>query len=375
MAQYLNFNESFELIRHVGPHRTIVFQGENGIGKTAMHYYLRDMAEYAGYVWVSPIECTQLSDGSVWMPDIDRERGVSRELPNERFGLSKENRKGVKGSRPVLICLDEVGKPPQFIKNILSSIIYERRIGDNFFPDGSIVYCCTNLMIEGLGDVFQPHLRSRLVFANMRKPTQQEWKDNFALPRRLNPAVIAFTELHPNVFDSFLDYEPGGKFGSKDQQKENPYIFNPRVVQDGFASPRTLHAASDVVNQIEKLPPIALQGALEGTVGEATAAQLASFVRFQQELVPYEQVIGDPAKAPLTTNPTAQMVQVFQFITRAEDREEAAQIVKYVKRLRNEMQTLFCTNVANSQRIVTFANAPGFSEMLQANRIFLGGGR
>jgi len=44
-----------------------------------------------------------------------------------------------------------------------------------------------------------------------------------------------------------------------------------------------------------------------------------------------------------------------------------------VKRMRNEMQTLFCTNVANSQRVITFANAPGFNDMLAANKIFLGG--
>jgi len=70
---------------------------------------------------------------------------------------------------------------------------------------------------------------------------------------------------------------------------------------------------------------------------------------------------------------TAQMVQVFQFITRTDSREDASAVVKYVKRMKNEMQTLFCVNVANSTRIVTFANAPGFSEMLAENKLFFGG--
>jgi len=41
----------------------------------------------------SPLIARQLSDGSVWMPDIDREMGVSRELPNERFGVNRDNQR------------------------------------------------------------------------------------------------------------------------------------------------------------------------------------------------------------------------------------------------------------------------------------------
>jgi hypothetical protein len=373
MPQILNFNECIDLVKNVGPTRTIVVQGENGVGKTALARALAKMPEFADHIKPDPIDCTQLSDGSIWMPDIDKELGISRELPNERFGISRKNQKGVAGSKPVLVCFDEVLKVQQFIKNMIAPIVYERRIGDFYMPTGSVVFCCTNLSVEGLGDSIQPHLRSRLTFVNMRKPTQQEWKENFAIPRGLNAAVIAYTEMHPQVFDSFLDYEPGGKYAGKPLEKENARIFNPRIMQEGFASPRTLHAASDIVNVMDNITPTALQAALDGTIGASTAAELASFIRFQQELTSYDRVVTDPAKAPLSSNPTAQLVQVFQFITRTDKREHAAAIVKYVKRMRNEMQTLFCTNVANSSKIITFANAPGFSEMLAENKIFLGG--
>lgn len=375
MTQILNFNQCVQLIKAVGHEVTVIVQGENGVGKTALARAMALMPEFSDFIKPDPIDCTQMSDGSIWMPDIDKELGVSRELPNERFGVNRQNQKGVKGSKPVLICFDEVLKVQQFIKNMIAPIVYEQRIGDFYMVPGSVVFGCTNLSIEGLGDSIQPHLRSRLMFVTMRKPTQQEWKENFALPLGLNAALIAFTEMHPNVFDSFLDYEQGGKFGGKSLEKENPMIFNPRLMQDGFASPRTLHKAALVIDKMALMDAPTLQAALDGTVGRPCAAQLAAFVRFQQELTAYERVIAEPKKAPLTSNPTAQLVQVFQFITRTRTREEAAAIVVYVKRMRDEMQTLFCTNVANSQRIVTFANAPGFNEMLAANKIFLGGGR
>ena len=95
--QMLSFKQVTQLIKAVGHKRTIIVEGENGIGKTGLFYHLANDPFFANHIHVDPIDCTQLSDGSVWMPDIDRELGVSRELPNERFGISKTNQKGING--------------------------------------------------------------------------------------------------------------------------------------------------------------------------------------------------------------------------------------------------------------------------------------
>mgnify|MGYP003338844823 FL=1 len=110
MQKYLSFTQVCNLIASVGHKRTIIVEGENGIGKTALFHALKRMPKFANHIAVDPIDCTQLSDGSVWMPDLDRENGISRELPNERFGMSKHNQHGVNGSKPVLIMLDEIAK-------------------------------------------------------------------------------------------------------------------------------------------------------------------------------------------------------------------------------------------------------------------------
>ena len=370
MNKYLSFTQTLNLIAAVGDKRTVIVEGENGIGKTALFHALKALPKFADHIAVDPIDCTQLSDGSVWMPDLDRENGVSRELPNERFGVSKHNQLGVNGSKPVLIMLDEIAKAPQFIKNVLAPIVYERRVGAFHFVEGSVVFAGTNLSVEGLGDSIQAHLRNRLVFVKMRKPTSEEWV-KWATDNGINPMVIAFVNNEPRVMQSFMDYEKGGMFEGKDLSKDNGFIFNPKSTQLAYATPRSLVAASDILNTgLGVLDDDTLEAALVGTVGATTAQALSSFIRFGRDICEYARVIKNPDTAPLSDNPTAQLIQVFQFVTRVADRTEAEAIVKYVWRMRAEMQSIFCNTVATSQRVALFATINEFGKMLSEHKIF-----
>ena len=370
MNQFLSASQVVSLIAAVGDKRTVIVEGENGIGKTALFHALRKLPKFADHIAVQPIDCTQLSDGSVWMPDLDRENGVSRELPNERFGVSAFNQLGVNNSKPILVGLDEIAKAPQFIKNVLAPIIYERRVGNLSMPEGSVVVCFTNLSIEGLGDSIQAHLRNRLVFVKMRKPSADEWI-KWATDNGVNPMIIAFVSNEPRVMQSFLDYEKGDMFEGKDLSKDNGFIFNPKSMQLAYATPRSLVAASDILDAgIGVLDDDTLEAALVGTVGATTAEALASFIRFGREICEYSRVIKSPDTAPLSDNPTAQLIQVFQFVTRVADRTEAEAIVKYVWRMRAEMQSIFCNTVATSQRVAMFATINEFGRMLAEHKIF-----
>lgn len=370
MNNFLSAQQVLNLIAAIGDKRTVIVEGENGIGKTALFHALRKLPKFADHIAVKPVDCTQLSDGSVWMPDLDRENGVSRELPNERFGVSAHNQLGVNNSKPIIVMLDEIAKAPQFIKNVLAPIVYERRVGNLDMPEGSVVFCATNLSVEGLGDSIQAHLRNRLVFVKMRKPTADEWV-KWATDNQINPMIIAFVSNEPRVMQSFMDYEKGGMFEGKDLSKDNGFIFNPKSMQLAYATPRSLVAASDILDAgLGVLDDDTLEASLVGTVGATTAQALSSFIRFGREICEYSRVIKSPETAPLSDNPTAQLIQVFQFVTRVADRTEAEAIVKYVWRMRAEMQSIFCNTVATSQRVAMFATINEFGRMLAEHKIF-----
>lgn len=370
MTNALSFSQVANLIATVGHKRTVIVEGENGIGKTALFHALKRMDKFANHIAVDPVDCTQLSDGSVWMPDLDREAGVSRELPNERFGVSKFNQLGVNGSKPILVMLDEIAKAPNFIKNVLAPIVYERRVGNYHMPEGSVVFCGTNLGIEGLGDSIQAHLRNRLIFVQMRKPTVDEWVQ-WATDAGIHPVVIAFVKMTPSVLDSFLDYEKGGKHEGKQLDKDNGMIFNPRSTAKSYATPRSLHSASDVLYEcLDVLDDFTIEHTLCGTIGAPTAQSLSSFIRFGREITSPERVLHDPLTAPISDNPTVQLVQIFKFVSCIDKREDAEKVTTYVQRMRPEMQSLFTNSVATSQRIGLYATLTNFGAMLKEHRIF-----
>lgn len=367
---FLSHKQVADLIKSVGATRTVLVMGENGTGKTSLHSTLSNDPHFDNHIKIKPIDSTQLSDGSLFMPDLDRERGVSTELPNERLGVSKRNQRGVEGSRPVLGMFDEIAKVPQYVKNMIAPILYERRVGVHAMPEGSVWFAATNLSMEGLGDSLQAHLRNRLIVVKMRKPTVDEWLNDFAIPRGLNPILLACVREYPSVFDSFIDYLKGGKYEGKVLKEDNPDIYNPEVMQDAYASPRSLHAAADILDGMDTMDKDTLRMALEGTVGATFASRLTSYISFGQQLPPIKQVRDNPDTAPISSNKIAQQVQVFQFITRTQDRDDAQAFTKYITRMQPEMQSLFVRRVADSPRIGVFTTVAEFSEMLSNNKIY-----
>jgi hypothetical protein len=366
--QLLNFKQVAQAVKAVGHKRTIIVQGENGIGKTGVFHALEQDPFFSNHVSIK-LDCTQMSDGSVWMPDIDREAGVSRELPNERFGVSKLNQKGVNGARPSLVFLDEIAKAKQFIKDVLAPIVYERRVGNYEMAEGSVVFCGTNLAVEGLGDSIQAHLRNRLAFLTMRKPTQPEWRE-WAINAGLSPEVIACTDEHPHWFDSFLDYDTGGKFAGKDQARENDFIFNPRTAQQAYITPRSLHAASDIVYEKDGYDADTLQALLTGTIGRAGAEALGAFIRFGEDTPPFSKIVSSPSTCPIPANPVAQIITVLKCVTQTSSREEAEACTEYVMRNRRELQSMFANNIANSTRASLFVTVKPFQVLMNDNKIY-----
>ena len=355
MAQQIAFgktvslDEAEALITSVTTNR-FHLMGEPGIGKSAM---LRRIAKKLGMDYAY-IDVPNMDLGDIAMPVVDHETKTTKYYPNARFKFHHK--------KPVAIMLDEYSKGADPVKNMLHPLfeVNDPRLGDEPVPDGSIVFSTGNLSSDGVGDGMKAHTKARLTKLVVRKPNAEEWL-KWAVPHGIAPEVCAWVDRYPQVLASYLD---GG-------QGDNPYIFNPRSVQDSFVCPRTLELASNIVSRRSNFSPDALIASLTGVIGEAGARDMQAFVTYADQLPSKAAIIADPKNAPVPTLPGACAVVIYGLITAAE-KENFSAFMEYIKRFDAEWQATFAINIARStsKQSVAFSNKD-FSKWVADNQDLL----
>jgi hypothetical protein len=320
MSITTNLQEAAALVANAGAHVTFLFQGEPGIGKSAM---LDTLAIQTGLKPVY-VDCTILDVGDVQMPRVT-DLSVTF-VPNGMF-VSDE---------PLLVMLDELGKATRAVRNALLPLLYERRVGAYPLPKGSIVFATTNLATDGVGDTMEAHARNRVCQVQIRKPSAKEWV-KWAQAHNVHPAVTGWVHEFPHSLQSYAD---GGD--------DNPYIFNPRRPTPAFVTPRSLVAASNIIvaaDMSNAFTPSSLFAALAGAIGAPAAADMEAFLELRHEVSGvWSAILRDGNTAPVPANPMSHLLIVQQSLFRLlqdPDPVIITQWFRYLQRLPREVQALF----------------------------------
>lgn len=322
----VTLKEFADLVFHCGKNVTFIGQGEPGIGKSAM---LKELAKRLPDYEDVYLDAALMDVGDMQMPNVSK--GAFDFIPNGMF-VSKTN-------KPKLIMIDEFGKGNPTVQNALLSLIHERRVGNYWLPEGSIIFATTNLGSDGLGDMVQAHAINRVCVVTISKPTADEWLP-WATSNDVDPVVCAWVQENPHCLASYTD--PAAK--------DNPYCFNPNHVQTAFVSNRSLEGASDIMKQRKYLSPNALLAALAGRVGEAAAADMETFITMSDKLIPWDVLIEDPENAELPPDTISQIILTFKAATRITKKELPAWIT-YLDRMGEEAKVIFFKQVmANDEK-------------------------
>ena len=349
----VSLQEAAQLIAAVGETNTILLKGEKGIGKSSI---MKMLPEHLGPGYeYAYFDMGNKSEGDTAIPFPDKERKVMEFFINTALKLHT--------GKPVVIMLDEFGKAPRSIQNMMHTLLEvdNKRIQDTYLPEGSIVFLTTNLSEEGLGDTLLDHSIDRLTVVEVRKSNAEEWKP-WAAENGIHPALIAWVNQTPTVLASFRD---------DDFDSDNPYVYNPKRVQGKFITPRSLELASNVMWKRDKISQNALTCALVGTVGTAGANDIASYLAYQDEIPTRESITSNPDSATIPASTGALVTLLFN-LERAVDTETITPIMKYVKRLEEEYQAVFCTALARSKskQKIAFTNK-AFTDWARENQDIL----
>jgi hypothetical protein len=349
----LNFGKTISLqefahaVAECGHLVTLVGEGEMGIGKSAM---LKEVAKRLPTHLPAYIDCTLLDLGDFALPyietyDSDKDRQsngervvtstglkITRFAPNARFRFHE--------GKPVIIMLDEIGKAMSSVKNVLMTLMNEGRIGDHFVPEGSRIFATTNLGIENLGDLLQPHQRNRVCAVRIRKSDADEWIEGYALPNNIAPEIIAWVKQFPHCLAA----------GDDPAQKDNPYINIIGQAKSGaVVTPRSLEKASHIAKRRAVLGDALTISMLTGVIGESAARDLQAFFTVVDKLPTWDAIIASPTTAKLPDDTIARCICVFSAISRVE-KDTLSKWMTYVQRMDKEWQALFAKSVMKSDK-------------------------
>lgn len=304
-----------------------LWQGEPGIGKTSQVGYMQDVTGMDAAI----ISVPDMDLGDVAMPVIDHNTRTTTYYPNARFKLQD--------GKPLIIVLDEYTKGTDAVKNMLHPMLetFRPRLGDIPIPEGSIIYLTGNLTDDGVGDYMLAHTRGRLSVITVRKPSAEEWCLH-AVNRGFHPVTIAWANRHQHAFASYID---GGQDG-------NELIFNPRKVQDGYVCPRSLELASNIIKGRDTagFGYAALQAGVVGAMGAPGGESVMAFLRHHDALPSWEEILAHPTTTAVPDDPGALAVLTFGAVERVKTRDELEAFAKYIKRVDEEWQCLFCLSTA-----------------------------
>ena len=329
-SQYaLGFRQLQDALVEIGPSRTLLLEGHMGIGKSSM---LPALGKQLPNHLLCYFDCTTKDLGDIMIPNvqmIDGEGKFIRYLTNEELGAHSD--------KPIILMLDEIGKCNRAVQSALRRVMLERKIGTYELHPESIVFATTNLGAENVGDLMEAHKRNAITTIQVRKPTWEEWIVDFGVPNKLHPSVLGFVREFPQVFQSFEEVK---------DPAENPYIFHPREEREAFCTPRSLHAASDILMKKDVLDSDTIFSLLIGTIGARAAADLNTFVQLADQLPSLEDIKTNPNGAKVPPEAPAVCMTVFKVLG-AMSRDLIDPWMTYLERLNTEAQAMFAQGASS----------------------------
>ncbi len=202
-------------------------------------------------------------------------------------------------AQPALLFLDELTAAPPQLQPTVYGLLQERRVGPHHLPDSCLVVAAGNTIEDGaVAYEMGTALSDRLIHLNLVAEAN-DWLEGYAVPRGLDPAVIAFIRTRPDLLDTI---EPALRRG------------------DMIAcSPRSWARVSALMRAISDRT--LRRTAIAGVVGEAVAAEFLLIADDIAATVQLEELLEARARDRFALYPPSMhgmTALVYALVTRAD---------------------------------------------------------
>lgn len=242
--------------------RAILGLGSSGIGKSAVIKQITERKNM-GLIDLRLLLYTETDLKGIPFPNEDKTR--TKWLPNDI--LPNVERDGERG----ILLVEELTSAPKRVQAAAYQLIQDRRLGEYILPEGWFIVALGNREDDNGVFVQMPSpLANRFEIHDIGYDLDI-WKKNFAYKTGVNPFVI-----------SYLNFKPGAL-----------HNFVPDSTSMIFASPRTWHAVSDILNtNAFDFDDDILRYKIEGNVGEIECNSFLQFCKLKDELVSVDDILS-----------------------------------------------------------------------------------
>lgn len=237
-------------------------------------------------------------------PVPDPETGTTRwYVPDELPQVKRDGERGI-------LFLDEINTGSPQMMAVMFGLVLDRRVGEYTLPDGWVIVAAGNRMIDkASANRMSTALRSR--FAHVYIEADIDTWCDWATRNDIAPELVAFQRLRRG--------ENGGK---------GVLHIMPVGDDNAFPTPRTWARCSKYV----KAPRKHRMRLFATHVGDAYAAELDGFIDLYHSIGSLEEIVKNPDKAPVPTEPSLRYA-VVTGIARLATKANLANVVKFAKRL------------------------------------------
>lgn len=175
-----------------------------------------------------------------------------------------------------LLFLDEFNSASRATQAAAYRVVLDREIGMHKLHPYCAVVAAGNKMTDGaITNKLSTAMSSRVVHLNMEL-NFEDWRDNFALPQKIDERIIAYLSMYP---EKLMDFDP-----ERDDQT--------------FSCPRTWEFASKILHATQQNPS-EIVDLLAGAITGEQASSFAQFCKVYKDLVTVDDILADPeVKAP-----------------------------------------------------------------------------